>query len=430
MAESLLVRKAGGGLKIEETLQNFTVAAGQTITAGTFVDVIQSPLEKGLTYNFNDASTYNGTATAIQAIKLDDTRVVVLYTTSSTSATAKIIKIENNVVTEQGTPISVGTGDNVKGILLDTNKLFIQFHNTSIQRLIAVIVTVNNLTLTLQSDFTITNHTVIGSGSNLTKMSNTSVISSYKLNDFNDSAIIRIFNISNNTITSPNWYNEGTSIGGVQSVTELTSTKLLYIRTNSSGVKAGKIFDFSGTALSGGTLTTLYSSNSDFIVKKINSSLCILVDFGTNDNTYFINTNITNNTMTITPPQNAPIDIIGSYSGNFDIFDGKIGVISGRSDASGFSPFGTIVLFSISGTNITYQTPYSFTNFDARVVGSLLLDYNKIAVFYRNDAFGDKGQVIIIEAKTLITNTTAEKVSGLAKTGGTAGQTIEVYVNT
>jgi hypothetical protein len=134
--------------------------------------------------------------------------------------------------------------------------------------------------------------------------------------------------------------------------------------------------------------------------------------------------------MTITLPQNAPIDIIGSYSGNFDIFDGKIGVISGRSDASGFSPFGTIVLFSISGTNITYQTPYSFTNFDARVVGSLLLDYNKIAVFYRNDAFGDKGQVIIIEAKTLITNTTAEKVSGLAKTGGTAGQTIEVYVNT
>jgi hypothetical protein len=40
MAESLLVRKGGGGAKIEELLQEYTVEAGENVSAGTFVEFL------------------------------------------------------------------------------------------------------------------------------------------------------------------------------------------------------------------------------------------------------------------------------------------------------------------------------------------------------------------------------------------------------
>jgi hypothetical protein len=103
MAESLLVRKAGGGLKIEEIIKSFPVASGQTITAGTFVDFITG------TYSVSAANTITTRATyEVDAVALNPTTVVLLYTSNTQND-----QVFATLLTISGSTVSVVSTVNV-----------------------------------------------------------------------------------------------------------------------------------------------------------------------------------------------------------------------------------------------------------------------------------------------------------------------------
>jgi hypothetical protein len=95
----------------------------------------------------------------------------------------------------------------------------------------------------------------------------------------------------------------------------------------------------------------------------------------------------------------------------------------------GNSGYGTARVGTVSGTSISWGSELVFNNATTIYISNTALGTDKIVVAYLDAGNSGRGTAIIGTEATTIINTTAEKVFGLAKTGGTAGQTIEVYIN-
>jgi hypothetical protein len=426
MAESLLVRKAGGGLKIEETLQNFTVVAGQTITAGTFVDYIKG-LGFGSELVFNSGSTNLVFITALGTDK-----IVVSYRDDGNSSYGTAI-----VGTVSGTSISWGsefvfnTANSADSSItaLGTDKIIITYRNSGNSNYgTAIVGTVSGTSISWGSPFVF--NTAYTSYTSITAVGTDKIVVSYRNDGNSGQGTARVGTVSG---TSISWGSPVTvsnaSTADIYS-TAVGTDKIVVAYRNEGNLNYGtaRVGTVSGTSISWGSalafntattidisITTLGTDKIVFAYRNIGNSGHGTAKVGTVSGTSIsLGSPFVFNTAT------------SEYNSIAALGTDKIIVAYWD---SGNSNYGTAILGTVSGTSISWGSPFVFNNAITFDISITALGTDKIVVAYRDFGNSSYGTAIVGSELLLITNTTSEKVFGLAKTGGTGGQTIEVYIN-
>jgi hypothetical protein len=83
-----------------------------------------------------------------------------------------------------------------------------------------------------------------------------------------------------------------------------------------------------------------------------------------------------------------------------------------------------------SGLSLSFTGLISFPGLSTNLFTNILTSTDNTIAFFGMGGNTSTQRTGRMDRSTFITATTAAKVFGLAKTGGTAGQTIEVYTNT
>jgi hypothetical protein len=440
MAESLLVRKAGGGLKIEEALQNFTVAPEQTILPGTFVDIVTQSFLKINNKN-NLGSTIIDYAD-LKVFSLETNKVVVAYRTrvSGTSRlAARIGTINGNVITwgaeSIGSTLIVPFG--FSAALLDTNKIILTFMDSNdTNKGKAVVFTVSGTSITWGS--AVTFETASVSATSVIKIDATKVVVAYNFFNVNRyDGVAKVLTISGTTVSSFGRVSfqatDGSSVFYPNAVHLANNTfAITYRGTNNNG--RAIIGTVSGTSITFGSVSVFNAAdtsvNSVILIQDLSNEWKILVAYENNS-------------------ANGRA-IIGTVSGtsitwgNFSTFndnytDAMSLVLSTENEV--FVAYrrsvvnqGRIVKGTISDTSITWSAPLVFNNTQVKETNWAKLNNTNFILSFSDVANSiDVGTSIIVEKQpefeNNVFNTTSSTFNGLAKTGGTAGQTIEVYIN-
>ena len=421
MAESYITRKGGGGgAKINEAFQSFVVASGQTITAGTFVNYLQGTLSlSGSASLFND-----GTTSKISTVALSIDKIAVIYKDFGNSGrgTAIIGTINGSIITWGNEYIFDNTEiDDTSVTSLGNNKIVVFYKAQSNS---------NRGTVIIGS----VDGTVITWGSpSIVKTDATNYPSIITL-DSDKVAVVyhsslgygRIGTISGTNIS---WGTEAVyTFGGsnYNVVVSLTSSKIVVGYSDSGNSNKGTVVvgTISGTSISWGSKIN-YTPSFAFFTQIVSlDENKIMVAFqdgsgraaiGTVDGTnVFFGSSYTFNpasTSEIYLEALTPDSVVVIYT------DG------------GNANYGTASLGKINGTIISWGSEIVYNSATTYNMKFTSLGVDKIAVFYQNGSNSNKGTVKIGTIPISIINTSDLKVFGLAKTGGTAGQTIEVYTN-
>jgi hypothetical protein len=421
MAESLLVRK-GGGLKIDESLQNFTVASGQTITKGTFVDSQDlDTLSNELTYS----------TPGIQSFTYYQDNQVLVYR----------IGLGFSICTVTDTSITFGSNfqeisglNSIKISKIEGNRFFITYEqnfNSSFARILDV------GTQTLGAAVQLL-------GASTTRVHTHDIISSTKAvvgyQESNNPTYIRIANLSGTTITLSPAVTVASSNNGRLTVKLVNGFIVTAWRNSSTGT-----LTTSSYSESSGTLTII--SNS---IVLSGSSLDTFTD--TDESSF--------QTSSVIHPLTSTLFIILYRSSNSVFRSVVMSINSGGTIAYGTQNNSIITSFDAAArikniqnnlfvtwyhTGNAYQSSIRF--FDIDLTGVITLGnvvnfnhgnetqqvritklQNRALVAYMKQTAGQFARSFF--KQKLVTNATGEKVFGLAKTDGTAGQTVEVFVNT
>jgi hypothetical protein len=467
MAESLLVRKGGGGAKIEEAVQNFNVASGQTILPGTFVSFVDNILnQNGITFQSNLSDDLN-------IVKLSDTKVVVVFRHQGDNNTPKafVVDINGNTMTA-GTFYTIVAGDaySVRAKNIDGTR-FVTTYWKSSQGAIRI----GSVSGTVITFGTATNYEGNSIGDPV-PLDGTRIFIPYRNQSFSNLAYSRVISISGTTITSvgasqvpfPQTGGNSTVANFIRAELIQTNKVIIAYKNETSNTSGGGRSYALVATISGTTITydsnqivnndpetdtifpvvltpskiafvTYYSStnNPNFanqgkvIIGKFNQGLGFLyVRFGgvfttsafntfqsavrLNDNEFLITSGDAYShlgTGTVAPQFSISLNVVGAY---------ETGRVKG--------------VYATEWIDVVIRNQMFITLPDALTssfIPAVLLGNNKVMLGYRHQNTG-AGNLVIANLNKLITNTTAanpSKIFGLAKTGGTAGETIEVYVN-
>jgi hypothetical protein len=246
--------------------------------------------------------------------------------------------------------------------------------------------------------------------------------------DGNNNGVGIVLSISGDSITSGSTYNHITAYTNSNSVVALSETRVALTYQNGSGAGFAKIGTISGTAISWGTAYQINTGYFYFVnILKLSSSTIIII--------YQDQGNSSRGTA-----------IVGSVSGTVITFGSETvfdtasttritavtlplsRVLISYRDGTG--ALGNLIIGTVNEVNrtISWGTELGFVGGVLDRGFTVILPNNtKVVLGYVGDG---SGKAKVRDEPLVVTNTTAGKVSGLAKTGGTAGQTIEVYTNT
>jgi predicted GNAT superfamily acetyltransferase len=432
MAESLLVRKGGGGAKIEELLKSYTVASGQTITAGTFVNYIQTSLTLGAETTFNAAFTSSTKITA-----LDDNKIVVIYVDGSNSffATAIVGTISGTTISWGSTYVFNANGTSDMDITsVDTNKIVIAYRNYGNSSFgTAKVGTISGTVITFGSEYVFNSNTT--DKISIATLDTDKIIVAYDNNGNSNFNTAKVGTISGTVITFGSEYvfnnsNIPLSRTSLGYVTALSPDKVVFAyqhRISTSNFGKAKVGTISGTVITFGSEYEFVSSGGlRTFIEKLNTNI-IIVSYTLNNGSGCVKIGLVNGTVITFGSQYIYNASDTEFSDIAVLSPDKI-VISYRDN--GNSNFGTVREAKIDAGFITFESPSVFNGsliFDSNITS---VDNNKIVVVYRDNVGStDYGNAIVGTLPLFITDTKDEKVFGLAKTGGTAGQTVEVFVN-
>jgi hypothetical protein len=466
MGESLLVRKAGGGAKIEEAVQNFNVASGQTILPGTFVSFVDNILnQNGLTFQSNLSDDIN-------IVKLSDTKVVVVFRHQSDNNTPKafVVDINGNTMTA-GTFYTIVAGDayNVAATRLDNTRFAVTYWKTS-----QGAIRIGSVSGTVITFGTATNYEGNSIGHPVA-LDGTRVFIAYRNQNNSNIMYSRVVTISGTNITSTGTAYAFTQTSNNTTVGNFPRTELIepnkviiayknQVSVTGGGAGAGRSYAIVAS-ISSNTLVS-HSNNlpidDEFEVDTVvpvvlTPSKIAFVTYHTSSGFSGagkvaigkFNTGLS--TLYIRYGGRITTKSHGTFQSGFRLNDNELLIITG----DGFADQGGsgITRHTVSLTVVSaYETGiieglYSTEYVDVAVrnkmyitlsgslttslMAGVLLENNKVMIGYRHQSSG-AGNLVIANLNKLITNTTAanpSKIFGLAKTGGTAGQTIEVFVN-
>jgi hypothetical protein len=431
MAESYITRKAGGGLKIEEALKSFTVASGETITAGTFVDYTQN-LALGSKVTHNDAVTSEN-----EIANVGTDKVVIIFNDGSNSGFGTSI-----VGTVSGTSISFGSktvfnnGYASSKVITSfgTDKVVVVYTDQeNSNRATAIVGTVSGTSISWGSK-NVFNSNVQADHFSITSFGTDKVVITYMdytSNQYRGTAIVGTVSGTSISFGSKTQFTTNQFTQGM-AITPVGTDKVVIAFTDTIQGVSSK-----GTAIVGTVSGTSISFGSKFEYETGNSQYNDIKTYGT-DKIIIVYIQSSNS--------NLGTAIVGTVSGTSISFGSKTVFNNGNTRDTVLTVFGdkiaicyrnqsssnhgTLRTATVSGTTFIFESPIVFNNAATKEPDITNIGIDTIVFVYMDDFSPDRAHTIVGAAPKLLFNATAEKVFGLAKTSGTAGQTVEVYTNT
>jgi hypothetical protein len=433
MAESLLVRKAGGGgAKIEEALQTFTIASGQTITAGTFVDYINGNLSVSSTKNIY--STPGGRS---RVAYLNNNKIVVAI-----EGQARVGTISGDTITWGNFSTYSTGGGHPRITKVDDNKIVVIFSDASnSSRNTSIVGIISGDTITWGNKVLIEATNSSGTWT-LSTIGVNRVVVFYNGADGNGTGN-KTGTISGNTITWSSFYGFGnTQMDTIYSLV-LNDKQLLVLYAETSGGVVNRRGVARVITINASNQFHGYGSPVIFSPTEIlGVSACVLPN-GRIVLFYHINnqgaaprglrimvTQLNENTMNITSAW--AVDSNFNFATNnlsVEAIDNNKVVMFFEDFSS--NQFGALRVANIENHIVSFEDKIFFDQI-IRNISSVSISSNKILFNYQD--YGSNYEINqnvakFVNVQQLLTNANFQKVFGLAKTGGTAGQTVEVFVN-
>jgi len=450
MAESLLVRKGGGGAKIEEAFQNFIVAPGETITAGNFVRYLK---------NVDIRSSVNSVNTIdIDAINLENNDIMVTFRdlVNNHRTFVQIFTIKNNQILSKNREFIVENTSGSGYIFLAkiggsaVRKVFIVYSAgaTAVRQRVLTYTEAGVITVGASIDGSISNSAFIDNAnakSNLLFVTESSSIWWFLFVYRNSSDQIVAINLSVTTsdvIRTPQGATtiEPTAPSYHATVSKINDTTYIIGWDRSSSHFTRILITVNGQINSTGAIYNLQGQISAMqnIVLNQNKVLSIYrVMQSARAGATLLNISGTvitspNNVSGITPH----FDINGLNEDGQNVrgyaFDENTVIVTYLSSIGGvFRNRARIV--KINGNTLSTPEP-EFIVDDGQSSGNgayqLIGNSNyKCNYFFRSVFTGGTLQSATLSSGNIVIASTTSDVNGLAKTSGTAGQTVEVFVN-
>lgn len=147
---------SGGGFNINGIIEQYKVAAGESVSSGDFVEfIIGSSINTSSEINIEDTTQISSnsvsTAGINQAVLLSENKIFIVHSDSLNRLYGLIVMIEgNNILPGISTLISSATGSSVsigKAVLVDENTIFISSSGSSPYCLFGIIITISGDTI-------------------------------------------------------------------------------------------------------------------------------------------------------------------------------------------------------------------------------------------------------------------------------------------
>jgi hypothetical protein len=416
--------------KIEEALKSFTVASGQTITAGTFVDLQTPNLTFGSEFLFRD----NWVFSLKQVIPLDNTRAVIIYTdwANSSHGTA-VVATTNGTNITFGTPYIFNTSgtETLNAVLIGTNKILINYRNNgNSSRGTSIIGTISGTVITFGSAY-VFNSSGTTNYISSAYLTNDKIVIAYRNDAVADTGRAIVGTVNNTVITFGSPITFSSSGTDHISCVYLNTDKVFISYQNRGNSSRGTsiVGTISGTSISFGTANIFNFATSSFISNLFLTNNKVIINYrnDSNGNALSIIANIDGTNITFGTAY--VFNTVGTQDISSVLLNNNFFVVVYQDN--GNSNLGTAVFGSVSEDVVTFSSEYIFNPASTNSLGIGTFDGSKIIIIYTDAGNNNRGTAIIGDLPTgLIINTTSAKVFGLSKTGGTAGQTIEVYTNT
>ena len=410
----------GGGLDINGAINEYVVNAGANVNAGDFVEFIQGIVNQG-TFN-------NGNTNYISAVALSNSQVLVAYRDGGNSNYGTAI-----VLTINGTAISAGTEtvfnrgntNYISAVALSNSKVLIAYSDSSNSNYgTAVVLTINGTAISVG------NKTVFNNGntgaSSAVALSDSQVLVAYTDNGNSSYGTAAVLTISGTAISVGNKtvFNNGVAYSIFAVALNNSQVLAAYRDGSNSFYGTAVVLTINGTAISVGNKTVFNNGNTGASSAVALSDSQVLVAYTDNGNSNYgtaivltINgTAISAGTETVFNRGNT------NYISAVALSNSQV-LVAYRD--GGNSNYGTAIVLTINGTAISAGTETVFNRGNTNYISVAVVNENNVLITYGNigDVLGDYALIgAVIQPAT-----TRDNYVGVAKTGGTAGQTVEVY---
>lgn len=369
MAEAFLNQKKSSGVKLNDIIEDFKyVYKGQTIKAGDFVNYINGVASKtsyGTSANIQ-LSTQAYSGYKISAVQLDDSRILIIHSYSSSYYLYGVVCTISNTTITMGTDIQLSSTTNScslrsPAVLLPSGKVFVAYRDST--------PCPNGMLLTV-------------SGTTITVSAN------LKLSTIVSNADISIDVLPDGNVFVSHSYN---------------SSNYLY----------GMVVTISGTTLTAGTDTSIFvDRNAGFSISSfVLPNNDIFIAHSGASNMYLYSNLVRISGTTVTVPANVTLNNTVAYAGyqisaNL-LTDGKVFIAhSGYSDYCLYGKICSVTDTTIKSESldIALGTVKSYT---ANIVTSVALSNNRVFVVhnYDNTNYYLYGIVATVEGTNIISST-------------------------
>jgi hypothetical protein len=432
MAEAIITRRVGGGVELNELFQNYLVAAGNTISAGTFVDFVNNTTTNITFGNESDFHT-NGNISLGEIKAINNSQVLVAFNIGTTLGVAKIGTISGSSIS-WGNQVTFNNGwtSNISCDVMGS-RVVISFTALNFSsRGYTVAGTISGSSITFGSVQAHQGVNVATENSVRLTTSNQAVVGWY--NNSSQSGQMRVVTISGNNVSFGNIENFG-STWGPPKITVLSSNKIALVRRiRSFSPHAGQfqVYTISGTNFT-------YQSDAIFVAATSDFSIQDIITISPTKAVVLYGDNSLNSTMArvieVSPSNvltlGTPVAYVSGTRNTKGVGTSLEFITIAYSRPNPSTSAGFTIAGNITGNSITFGTESLVNSNDVQSLAIGQINNTQTVLAYvMGSGPSSLARSRVRTSQLNVANTNAEKVSGLAKTGGTAGQTIEVYTNT
>jgi hypothetical protein len=427
MGQTVITRKSGGGaagLVIDELIESYVVAAGETISAGTFVEFVSALTGSKAQINTGTNTTW------IRSALISTNKAIVVYNNPANSNFGTA-----NVISVSGLTITVGTSfvfesantTNTDVVGIDTDKAIVVYQDQPNSNQ-GTSVVLNITGTTIGAGSLLIFNTTNSQYNRVVKLATNKALVLYRTGS-NGNALAKVLSVSGTTISQGSQFTVEAADSYYYSLAEIGTDKAIafYNDYGNSQYATARVLSVSGTSISGGThlvVDTIALYFNDITYFDTDKAI---VSYRDENNTVKRIRALTVSGTTITAGTSVTFETNGVNLQSLKKLDTDK-VILTYGFASLF--FGTYKIYSVSGSTLTLFKTGTFTSYNAaNQISSVFLETNKIISFHTDPTNSGRPTALVIQIGDVVRNTTAEYFNALAKTGGTAGNTIEIYVN-
>ena len=415
------------GIDINGVIEQYKVQAGETISAGDFVEFVTTngTMSAGSPIEFNIANT-----DYISAVKLNENKVLVSYNNNSHYGSAVILTINGTTITK-GSPIvfnSAGTYY-ISAVALNENKVLVSYRDDGNSYYgTAVVLTINDTSITKGSPIVFESATT--GYISAVALNENKVLVSYRDDGNSDYYTAIVLTINDTSITKGSSITLGRGGAVYTSVVKLNENKVLvsYRDYGNSGYGTAIVLTINDTSITAGSPIVFESASTyDISAVTLNENK-VLVSYRDNGNSSYgtaIVLTINDTSITKGSPivfESANTTDISAVSLN----ENKV-LVSYRD--IGNSHYGTAIILTISDTSITTGSPIVFEYAQSICMSAVTLNENKVVVSYTDygNAYYGTATIISTGINTSIKKATIrQNIKGVAQSAGSAGQTISI----